>query len=114
MKKALFVVTALGVSLAYAASSYNVTLYRPSSVNGTELKPGSYKVELTGDKVVMKQGKTSIEAPVAVETKDTKFVSTQVGYSADHPDQIQDIRLGGTSTILNFGPTAKSPATAKK
>src|SRR5262249_5192323 len=114
MKNLLLVVTALSASLAFAASNYSVTLYRPSNVNGTELKPGNYKVQLTGDKVVIKQGKTTVEAPVTVETKDSKFVSTQVGYSADHPEQIQDIRLGGTSTILTFGSTVKSPTTATK
>ena len=114
MKKALMIVTTLGVGLAYAASSYSVTLYRPSSVNGTELKPGTYKLEMAGDKVVIKQGKTAVEAPVTVGTKENKFVSTQVGYDADHPEQIKEIRLGGTSTILTFGSTVKSPTTANK
>ena len=114
MKKALLTVTALGVGIAYAASSYSVTFYRPTVVNGTELKAGSAKVELAGDKVIVKQGKTTVEAPVTVETKDTKFVSTQVGYNADNPDQIQDIRLAGTSTILTFGSPAKPLATAHK
>jgi phage baseplate assembly protein gpV len=114
MKKALLIVTALGASLAFAASSYNVTLYRATNVNGTELKPGTVKVELAGDKVVLKQGKTTVEAPVTVETKSAKFVSTQVGYDAEHPDQIQDIRLAGTSTVVTFGTQAKSAATASK
>ena len=114
MKKALLIVSALGASLAFAASSYNVTLYRPTNVNGTELKAGTVKVELAGDKVVIKQGKTTVEAPVTVETKSAKFISTQVGYDADHPDQIQDIRLAGTSTIVTFGSPAKALATATK
>jgi phage baseplate assembly protein gpV len=114
MKKALLMLTALGASLAFAASSYNVTLYRATNVNGTELKPGTVKVELAGDKVVLKQGKTTVEAPVTVETKSAKFVSTQVGYDAEHPDQIQDIRLAGTSTVVTFGAPAKSAATASK
>jgi hypothetical protein len=114
MKKAFVFVTALGLSLAYAASNYSVTLYRSSTVNGTELKAGSAKIELAGDKVVIKQGKTTVEAPVTVETRDAKFVTTQVGYSAEHPEQIQDIRLAGTSTILTFGSTEKPLATAHK
>jgi len=114
MKKALVFVTMLAISVAYAASSYTVTLYRPTTVNGTELKAGNAKVELAGDKVIIKQGKTTVEAPVTVETKDQKFVSTQVGYDADNPDQIKDIRLAGTTTILTFGSAAKPLATAHK
>jgi hypothetical protein len=114
MKKALLIISALGASLAFGASRYNVTLYRPSTVNGTELKAGTVKVELAGDKVVIKQGKTTVEAPVTVETKSAKFISTQVGYDADHPEQIQDIRLAGTSTVVTFGSAAKSLATASK
>ena len=97
----------IGLSIAYAASSYRVTLYRPTSVNGTELKPGDYKVEVLGDKVLIKQGKTSVEAPVRIETRSTKFDATSVDYSGDNARQLHEIRLGGTSTMLVFEPNEK-------
>ena len=110
MKKLLLSVAVLSLSAAYAASSYRVTLYRPSNVNGTELKAGECKVEVLGDKVLIKQGKTSVEAPVKVETRSTKFDATSVGYNGESTNQIQEIRLGGTSTMLKFESAAPAMA----
>src|SRR5713226_7095015 len=109
MKKALLTILALGVSVAYAASSYRVTLYKPTTVNGTELKPGDVKLELQGDKVVFKQGKTTAEAAVKVENGAQKFEATSVGYEGDTANkQIQEIRLGGTTTKLLFDQGGKT------
>ena len=102
MKKALFIAATIGLSIAYAASSYHVTLYRRTSVNGTDLKPGDCKVEVLGDKVLIKQGKTSVEAQVKVETGNTRFDATTVGYNGDNAHQLHEIRLGGTSKMLVF------------
>jgi len=100
----------LGLSTAFGASSYRVTLYRASSINGTELKAGDVKVEVNGDKVLIKQGKTSVEAPVKIETRNTKFDATSVGYNSEGTNQIQEIRLGGTTTMLKFEPAASAVA----
>ena len=107
MKKALLIAASIGLSIAYAASSYHVTLYRPTSVNGTELKPGDCKVEVLGDKVLIKQGKTSVETPVRVESRNARFGATSVGYNGDNARQLQEIRLGGTSTVLVFEASEK-------
>ena len=108
MKKLLLIAATLGASIAFAGSSYRVTLYRSTSVNGTELKAGDVKVELLGDKVLIKQGKTSVEAPVKVETRTSKFDATTVGYNGDTANEIHEIRIGGTSTILVFGSETKA------
>jgi hypothetical protein len=111
MKKALLIATAMGMSLAYAGSSYRVTLYRPTNVNGTELKAGECKLEIEDGKAILKQGKTKVEAPVKVETRSAKFDSTTVGYNGDSANnQIQEIRLGGTNTMLLFTQPAKALA----
>src|ERR1700674_3761980 len=103
MKKALAVMFALGIGVAYAASSYHVTLYKPTTVNGTQLKAGDVKLELQGDKVVLKQGKTSVESNVTVQNGSQKFDFSSVGYSGDNSNsQVQEIRLGGTSTKILF------------
>ena len=112
MKKALAVIFALGISVVYAASTYHVTLYKPTTINGTQLKPGDVKLELQGDKVVIKQGKTSVESSVTVENGSHKFDASSVGYVGDSTNnQIQEIRLGGTTTKLLFEAGAKSAAT---
>lgn len=111
MKKAIAVVLALGMSMAYAASSYQFTLYKATSINGTQLKAGPVKLDLQGDKVVIKQGKTSVESNVIVQNGERKFDASSVTYNADATDQVQEIRLGGTSTKLLFDSGAKTAAT---
>jgi len=111
MKKALAAIFALTISVAYAASSYHVTLYKPTTVNGTQLKPGDVKIELQGDKVVLKQGKVTVESNVTVQSGTQKFADTSVSYDGDSSNnQVQEIRLGGTGTKLLFGATDKAAA----
>ena len=109
MQRLLAVMFAIGIGTAYAASSYHVTLYKATTVNGTQLKPGDVKLELQGDKVVFKQGKTSIESNVTIQNGSQKFDVTTVGYDGDSSNnQVQEIRLGGTTTKLLFEQRAKS------
>jgi len=112
MKKVLAAMFVIGIGVASAASSYHVTLYKPTTVNGTQLKAGEVKVELQGDKVVFKQGKTSVESNVTVQNGNQKFDSSSVGYNGDTPNQLQEIRLGGTSTKLLFDSGSKTAAAA--
>jgi|SRR5581483_2429101 len=102
MKKALLLISVVSLAVASAANSFRVDLYQPTVVNGTTLKAGEAKVELQDSKVVFKQGKTSVEATVKVETNKDKYTYTTVGYkdSADH--KIKDICVGGTTTHIFF------------
>lgn len=93
----------LAMAVASAASNYNITLFQPSMFGSTELKPGDYRIQLDGDKAVIKAGKNSVEAPVKVEEGDQKFARTSVKYSnGDGKYHVQEIRLGGTKTTLVF------------
>lgn len=97
-----FVCLAMSIASA-AAASYRVTLFQPSVVAGTELKPGDYKVDLQDNKVTIKNGKNTVEADVKVETVDQKYSTTSVRYSnGDGKYRLQEIRLGGTKTKLIF------------
>lgn len=103
MKKTLFVFTTLALALASAATNYRVTLFQPSLINGTELKPGEYKIELKDNKAVVKGGKSVVEADVKVESAGEKFSSTSVRYTnADGKYKVQEIRLGGTNSKIVF------------
>ncbi|MDQ6759383.1 MAG: hypothetical protein M3Z32_05880 [Acidobacteriota bacterium] len=104
VKNLAIAVIALAGTLAYAANSnYRVNLYRSTVVNGTELKAGEVKVEIRDNKAILKQGKTTAETDVKVETGAQKFLSTSVGYGSDSAaNDLQEIRLGGTSTKLLF------------
>lgn len=104
MNKVLLSFATVALAVASAASSYRITLFQPSIVAGTELKPGEYKVTLKdNNKAVITSGKTSVEANVITETADSKFSSTTVRYSnGDGKYKVQEIRLGGTNTKLIF------------
>jgi len=108
MKKALAVMFALTISAAYAASSYHVNLYKPTVVHGTQFNAGDCKVELQGDRVVIKQGKTSAEVNVTVQNTAQKSVLTSVVYDDQAGNEIREVRLGGTTLKLVFDAGAKS------
>jgi len=96
--------------VASAATKYNVTLYEPSVVNGMQLKPGDYKVEIAGYKVIFKQGKTAVEVAAKVEDAAEKYNSNVVRYSEG--GRMQEMRIGGTRTRLVFegGGSTSAPA----
>lgn len=102
LKNITLLLLAAGLAVA-AGSTYKVTLFQPSVVAGTELKPGDYKLELQGTRVAIKSGKQVVETDVKVETADTKFSTTTVRYeSGEGKFKVQEIRLGGTKTRLLF------------
>lgn len=104
MKNVLLMFATLALAVVSAADkTYHVTLNEPASVNGTQLQPGEYKLQLEGDKAILKIGKTVVEAPAKVETADHKFDSTQVAIqSAGSKPTISEIRIGGTTTRIVF------------
>jgi hypothetical protein len=103
IKKIGFCFGTLALAVASAASSYRVTLFQPSIINGTELKPGEYKVSVEDNKAVIKAGKQSVEANVKIEDSDRKYGNTTVRYSnGDGKYRVQEIHIGGTHTKLVF------------
>jgi hypothetical protein len=50
----------------------------------------------------VKQGKTSVEASVKVETAGSKYLYTTVGYKEGDGHQIKDITIAGTTTKVVF------------
>jgi hypothetical protein len=102
LRKLLLIFACAALAVA-AGDTYRVTLFQPSIVSGTELKPGDYKLELNGDKVLIKQGKNTVEAQVKVENGNEKFSATSIRYAAESGKyKVQEIRLGGTTTKLVF------------
>ena len=94
-------VAILALAAAASAKSYSITLYEPSVIGGTELKPGNYSLELIDQKVVIRKGKQMGEAAVKIESADSKYSSTTVRYSnGDGKFHIQEIHLGGTNMKL--------------
>lgn len=104
MKRLVFVFAVLALAVA-SAETYRVTLFQPAVVQGTELKPGDYKLELKDAKIVIGNASQKVEANVTVESAEKKFGVTTVRYAnADGKYSIQEIRLGGTKTRLVLNP----------
>ena len=92
------------LALALSAETHRLTLFQPTTLNGKELKPGDYKIELKDSKAVISRGKQSVESAVRVESSDAKFTNTSVRYAnGDGKYDLKEIRLGGTKTKLVFG-----------
>jgi hypothetical protein len=105
VKNILLGFASLALAVASAASSYNVTFYEPVMINGSELKAGDYKLELKDKTAVIKQGKTVTEAPVKVENDSQKYQRTAVRLNGM---QVEEIRIGGTSTRIVFDKTSNA------
>lgn len=101
MKKVLLLLAA-SVSLVFASTvTSRVTLFEPSILSGVVLQPGEYKVEVNGDKLTLKRGKTIAESTVKVEQSEDKYGSTAIRYrNGDGKYRITEIRIGGTTTKL--------------
>ena len=97
MKKLLTV--AFGLScMAISMFGAGLTVTTPITAGTTQMKPGDYKFEMQGDKVVFKSGKTVIaEVPAAAETASTKFRDTTY---ESKDGKITAIRVGGSSTRI--------------
>jgi hypothetical protein len=101
INRILVLFTVLALAGLASAKSYTITLFEPSVIGGSELKPGEYTLELKDEKVVIKKGKQMGEAAVKVETADSKYSTTSVRYSnGDGKYHIQEIHLGGTNMKL--------------
>ena len=80
IKKLILAFAVLALAVA-SAETYKVTLFQPTLVQGKELKPGDYRINLQDSKVIIAAGKESVETTVKVENSDTKFASTSVRYA---------------------------------
>jgi hypothetical protein len=102
IRRLILLVSMVSLAVASAASNFNLNFYQPTTVNGTTLKVGEAKLEIRENKAIVKQGKTSVEASVKVETATSKYLYTTVGYKEGDSHQIKDISLAGTTTKLVF------------
>jgi hypothetical protein len=102
IRKAALLFIAAGLAIA-GARTYTVSLFEKAMFGTTELTPGEYKVEVSDQKAIIRQGKLQSESPVKVEENASKFDATTVRYNHDGgKTRIEEIRLGGTKTKLVF------------
>ena len=97
-KKFMLAFLVLALAAAFAGTvpsvhSYRITLVQSAVVNGTELKPGEYKLSVDTAKITLVNGKESVESPAKLESVDQKYDTTAIRYTGK---TIAEIRLGGT------------------
>lgn len=102
MKRILLLASMISLAVASAGNTFSLKFYQPTVVNGKTLKPGEAKIEVQDNKAIVKQGKTTVEAAIKVETGAKKYLYTTVGYKEGDSHQIKDIELAGTTTKLLF------------
>jgi hypothetical protein len=100
MKKIMFAVATFALTALAASNTFHVTFDDAAWINGTQVKAGDYKLQIEGDKAVLKSGKTVVEAPVKMQTADHKFQST--GVVKDSKGKVQEIQIGGTTDRIVF------------
>jgi len=101
-RKILFCFGVIGLVVA-SAKSYTMELMTPAMLGGMELKPGEYSVEVVEHKAVIRNGKLHGEAPVELQTAESKYGVTSVLLrNVEGKMHIQEIHLGGTKTRLVF------------
>ena len=90
----------------------SITVADTVTVNGTQLKPGDYRVKVDGDKVTIEQhNKVVATAEGKWEPRNERFESTAIIYNADH--QVQEIRFSGQKDALVLTPGSASMGSQK-
>jgi hypothetical protein len=80
-----------------------VRLSDPAAIGNHQLKTGEYRLEINGDRVLLKGEKTVAEFSVQIENEARKFDNTTVTVSKQGGSaQIQEIGIGGSRTKLLF------------
>lgn len=92
----------LAVFATAASKTYKINLTAPAVVAGVDLKPGSYKLAVDGDKmVVTRDGKELATTPVKVEEVQAKFSNTGIGaVDVNGKRVVNEIQVGGSKTKL--------------
>jgi len=103
MLRKLLIIFSIAATGLVAADTHKITLYQDSLAGAEQLAAGNYKLQLDGEKVILSQGKKSVEVPVKVEAVENTNPSTTIRFAnSDGKYRIQEIRLGGTKTKLVF------------
>ena len=106
--KSLLIGGALALaSLSIAsAKSYDITLTEPTQIGSHQLKPGDYSLKLKGNTAIFTNTDTSerITASVKIQNDAKKHDQTTVdARQQSGNEKVESIRLGGTTTTLEFG-----------
>jgi hypothetical protein len=98
-----------------SAKSYTFKLATPVVVAGTELKPGSYTIDVQDWQAFIHGANNSVIALVRVERAATPYSATSVKYLVTEGKNIaQEVRLGNTDLKIVFNNAGAYQAAGKK
>jgi hypothetical protein len=81
----------------------HITLNEPSSIGGTVLQAGDYRLLISDTKVTFGIDKRSFDVPAKLETVAKKFDTTEIRCATNTtPPVVESISLGGTKVRLLF------------
>jgi hypothetical protein len=107
MKKSVLlagILAAASISIGYS-KTYDVDLSHVTQAGTVELKAGSYRVKVDGDKAIFTDVDSSKQytVPVKVENLDKKVEYTRLDETNNgNVDMLKDIQLGGSTTQIDF------------
>jgi hypothetical protein len=110
MTKRLILVIAVLALIATAGTvtklaTYQITLSKPTTLSGTILPAGDYKLILGNAKITIipHDGGKSVESPVKIDSVPSKFDTTVITCDNRNGSTVfEEIDLGGTKTKLLF------------
>lgn len=115
MRKLMMFFTTVALAVASAASKeYRLNLTSPAWVGSTQLQAGDYRIQVEGEKAIIKSGGRQVaEAPAVMETAPQKYAYTSLSVTqAGGRPTLQEVRLGGTNSRIVFK-TAPAEQAAK-
>lgn len=100
----------LALGVAFAASSYRVTIPSDIWAGDTQLKAGDYKVQVEGNQATFTHGKQTIQVPASVEQSATKNAETSLEATGT---KLQAIDIGGSTMKIVIKPGKGGTAAAQ-
>lgn len=104
MRKLTLLLMTLALAVATAASgNYKFQITSPTWVGNTRLDKGDYRIQLDGDKAMIKTGDNVVaEVPATMEHNTTKYNYTSIAISHANANKpmLDEVRVGGTDTKI--------------
>ncbi|HUA85715.1 MAG TPA: hypothetical protein VMB85_17765 [Bryobacteraceae bacterium] len=109
MKNVMLIGLTLTMMAFAAAKSFHVTFDNNAWIGTSEVKAGNYKIQIEGDKAILKSGTTVIEIPAKLESATHKFPTNGVVMNTIHNKQeVEEIQIGGTNERIVFSGASPS------
>lgn len=107
MKKVMLIGLTLTMMVFAASKTFHVTFDNNAWIGTSEVKAGNYKIQVEGDKAILKSGKTVIEVPAKLENAEHRFQTNAVVINtATNKQKVDEIQIGGTNERIVFSALA--------